>query len=52
MNIWKSETIRPHSVWVSEIRLRTADATRKGKVNKLLKLLKESVKEVKDAPVS
>jgi len=47
MNIWKSEEKRPDGVWASEVRLKDANTSRKNKVNKLLKLLRESVKEEK-----
>ena len=43
--IWKSKLNRGHGVWSSEIRLKIADADRIGKVNKLLALLKDDVKE-------
>ena len=45
MKTWKSTEKRPDGVWTSEIRLRDVGITRKGKVNKLLKLLKEDVRE-------
>jgi len=45
MKTWKSKEKRPHGVWTSEIRLKTVDIQRKGKVNKLLKLLKEEMNE-------
>ena len=45
---WKSTKVHPHGVWGSEIRLNSAGLLRKGKVNKLLKLLKnETFKEDK-----
>uniref|UniRef100_A0A6M3J2P3 Uncharacterized protein n=1 Tax=viral metagenome TaxID=1070528 RepID=A0A6M3J2P3_9ZZZZ len=42
---WESKEVRPHGVWGSEIRLKSANTSRKGKVNKLLKLLREEVYE-------
>lgn len=45
MKIWKSTEKRPHGVWTSEIRLKTSNSSRTGKVNKLLKLLKEDMSE-------
>ena len=45
MKEWKSKVNRGHGIWSSEIRLKTAGMIRKGKVNKLLKLLKEDVSE-------
>jgi hypothetical protein len=45
MRHWKSMARRSHGVWTSEVRLKTASTARVGKVNKLLKLLKEDVRE-------
>ncbi len=45
MKKWKSKKQTPHGVWVTEINLVKADATRIGKVKKLLKLLKEDFNE-------
>ena len=43
---WKSTKEHPHGVWNSEVRLAKASVIRRGKVNKLLKLLKnEKFKE-------
>jgi len=42
---WESKEVRPHGVWRSEIRLKAANTSRKGKVSKLLKLLREEVNE-------
>ena len=48
MKVWKSKTKRPHGVWTSEVNLKSTTTTRIGKVNKLLRLLKE---EMVDASV-
>lgn len=45
MKTWKSTEKRPRGIWASEIRLKDANVMRRGKVNKLLKLLKEEVCE-------
>ena len=49
MRHWKSTLNRGHGVWTSEIRLKKVGVLRQGKVNKLLKLLKEDVKEATNA---
>jgi len=46
MKIWKSTKERPRGVWTSEIRLKSVGTLRKGKINKLLKLLKEETSEI------
>ena len=46
MKKWKSTEKRPHAVYGSEIRLKSVGIVRKGKVNKLLKLLKEDLVEI------
>ena len=46
MKEWKSKVNRGHGIWSSEIRLKTVGMIRKGKVNKLLKLLKEDIGEI------
>jgi len=45
MKKWKSTKDRGHGIWSSEIRLKEANSKRVGKVNKLLKLLKEDMHE-------
>ena len=46
MKKWKSNKKPPkHDVWVSEVRLKKADAIMIGKVKKLFKLLKEEIEE-------
>ena len=45
MKRWKSTENRGHGIWSSEVRLKTVGVLRKGKVNKLLKLLKEDMVE-------
>ena len=45
MRIWKSIEKRPNGIWNSEIRLKEVGVLRRGKLNKLLKLLKEDVRE-------
>lgn len=45
MKLWKSVRERPNGVWTNEIRLKSVGALRQGKVNKLLKLLKEEIHE-------
>ncbi len=45
MRHWQSTINRKRGVWTSEIRLRNVDRTRQGKVNKLLKLLREDMRE-------
>jgi len=46
---WKSRKVHPQGVWGSEVNLKTCNTARRGKVNKLLKLLE---KEGFDALVS
>ena len=46
MKKWKSTKERPEGIWTSEIRLKSVGVLRKGKVNKLLKLLKEETHEI------
>ena len=41
MKVWKSNKKSPPEVWTSEIRLKSANTDRIGKVNKLLRLLGE-----------
>jgi len=38
---WKSKKVHPHGVWGSEINLKDCNSTRRGKANKLLKLLEK-----------
>ena len=38
---WKSKKVHPHGVWGSEVNLNSCNFARKGKVNKLLKLLEK-----------
>jgi hypothetical protein len=46
MRTWKSKKIPPrHDIWTSEVRLRTCNAKRLGKVKKLLRLLRENFDE-------
>lgn len=46
MKVWQSTKKRPHGIWTSEVRLKSVGVLRKGKVNKLLKLLKEETVEI------
>ncbi len=42
MKIWKSKKPQPRfDIWVSEVRLKTADVTRIAKVKKLFRLIGE-----------
>ena len=41
MKKWKSKKVHPPGVWGSEITLKECGVRRKGKVNKLLKLLEK-----------
>jgi len=45
---WKAKKSKPLGIWSSEVRLNQCNSTRKGKVEKLLKLLKEDI--VEDVP--
>jgi len=45
MKAWMSKKPHPYNIWVSEIRLKSVSIIRKGKVMKLLKLLREGFSE-------
>ena len=45
MRKWESKKPHQHGVWVSEVRIKNVSNTKLGKINKLLKLLKEDFNE-------